>query len=112
VTCRVNQAALVEVLTLLSYYEEPRARMIVGPYGCERHFRRHNFHLIMRPKPRGQASLTLHRDAHIPYPPGHKAIFKGQPVKEELHKIVSAYKARMEARRPEPSRAIHSEGIM
>lgn len=63
----------------------------------EYHWRRGSFHLIVREPHQNILTLTLHRDAHIGYPPFHKPIFIGKAVKEEFDKIVTAYHARMKS---------------
>jgi hypothetical protein len=85
------------VLQQLGYTEQQTKRLVVGVEGKERSWRYQTFHLITRgPAGRGHMVLTLHRDTSLPYPPGHKAIFKGEAVKQEFSRILSAYRTKKE----------------
>lgn len=109
---RVAVEVFIEVLVGLGYLEKDAAHLVVTAYGKEQHWRRHNFHLIIRPGGKGHMALTLHRDAYVPYPPGHKAVFGGEAVREEFNRILASYHARMNRPLPQTDRAVDSGGIM
>lgn len=90
---RATKDIMLEVLAVLGYCEDGSRHST-----RESGFRRQNFHLIIHERP-STLSLTLHRDAVVPYPPGHKAVFKGVAVKDEFNKILTAYHTRMKCRR-------------
>jgi hypothetical protein len=89
---RVNQAVFDETLRILGY-------RLTCEQGNEVQWRYRTFHLFVRARidKRGSSvdAVTLHRDAHAPCPPGHRAVFGGQDVEAEFNRILGAYKTRM-----------------
>lgn len=111
---RINEAVLLEVLAVLGYREDYSSRVAMH-HTYEQHWRRQYFHLIIRAHGENMLRLTLHRDACVPYPPGHRAVFMGKDVTAEFHKILAAYYTRMKGRVPErgpkPIRIVSSGGV-
>jgi len=70
-------------------YEEVYSKRLSPISQYKGEWRRNSFHVILESRGR-KLTLKIHED--LPATVGHRTVHRGEKIKRELHKIISAYK--------------------